>query len=90
MSFYSVIAANALPGTQYRLRLGGTQAQVDGDGTALYNSSALPFISPAIESDDGLYHSHLELGAIVTAFWWRIDIIGHAGSRQPAWYWARQ
>lgn len=83
VSFCAIVAANAQPGTQYRLRLGTSQAAVDGNA-ASYDSGVLPFISPAIESDDGLYHSHLELGAPIAALWWRIDIIGHVGPFETA------
>lgn len=72
IDFCSMISANAEPATQIRLRLGATQAEVDG--VAPYDSTDLDFISPAITREDGLYHSHLELGAPVTATWFRIDI----------------
>ena len=77
IDFASLVAANALPGTTIRLRLGTTQAEVDG--AAPYDSTALPFISPSITRADGLYHSHLEIVAPVSARWWRIDIAGHTG-----------
>jgi len=83
VDFFAIIAANAGPGTQYRLRLGATQAQVDGDA-APYDSGAKVFIDPAIVSDDGLYHSHLELGVAVLATWWRLDIVAHAGPFETA------
>jgi hypothetical protein len=82
IDFVSLIRANALPGTTIRVRLGTTQAQVDG--TAPYDSGALPFISPSITRDDGLYHSHLQLGSVVNARWWRIDIGGHTGDFEAA------
>jgi len=82
VDFCAVIAANALPGTKLRLRLGTSQAQVDG--TAPFDSGALDFISPAIVREDGLYHSHLELASAVTASWWRIDITGHTGDFEAA------
>lgn len=83
ISFCGMISANAQPGTTIRLRLGATQADVDGS-SAPYDSGALTFISPAITREDGLYHSHLELSAPVTASWWRIDIGGHTGSFQAS------
>jgi len=90
ISFCSVIAANALPRTQDSVRLGATQAQVDGGHTAIYDSGALAFIAPAIESDDGLYHSHVELGAIVTAADGGSSLSGTLVlSRPPAWCLAR-
>lgn len=78
IDFCSVMLANALPGTKIRLRLGNSQADVDGS-SAPYDSTALDFISPSITREDGLYHSHLELDAVETATWWRIDITGHTG-----------
>lgn len=77
IDFCSMMAANALPGTTIRLRLGTTQAEVDGP--APYDSTALAFISPSITREDGLYHSHLEIGTVQNALWWRIDIGGHTG-----------
>ena len=82
VDFMALVSANALPGTLIRLRLGDTQAEVDG--TADYDSTALTFISPAITRADGLYHSHLELGATYTKRWWRIDITGHTGDFEAA------
>jgi len=77
IDFCALMAANAQSGTTIRLRLGTSQAEVDG--TAPYDSGALPLISPVITREDGLYHSHLEMGAVVNATWWRIDIAGHTG-----------
>lgn len=77
VNFVSVMSANALSGTTIRVRLGDSQAEVDG--TADYDSTALPFISPSITREDGLYHSHLEIGSLQTEQWWRIDIAGHTG-----------
>lgn len=82
VDFVSMLQANAQPGTTVRVRLGATQGQVDG--TAPYDSGALPFISPAIAREDGLYHSHLEIGSPVTARWWRVDIGGHTGDFEAA------
>ena len=65
VDFVSLLQASALPGTTIRVRLGTTQAQVDG--TAPYDSGAQPFINPAISREDGLYHSHLEIPAPVAA-----------------------
>jgi hypothetical protein len=78
IDFLAIVSANAQPGTLYRLRLGTTQAEVDG--TAPYDSGALPFVSPAITREDGLYHSFLRLPAPVAAMFWRIDITGHTGA----------
>lgn len=82
IDFCAIVSANALPSTQYRLRLGTSQAQVDG--TAPYDSGTITFISPSITRDDGLYHSHLEIGTVQNATWWRIDITGHTGDFQAA------
>ncbi|EQA97265.1 hypothetical protein L286_23350 [Sphingobium sp. HDIP04] len=82
VDFVSLLQANAQPGTTIRIRLGASQAQVDG--SAPYDSGALPFISPAITREDGLYHSHHELPGSVTARWWRIDIGGHNGDFEAA------
>jgi hypothetical protein len=77
ISFASVLAANAQPGTTIRLRLGTSQAEVDG-GSAPYDSGAVAFISPAVTRDGGLYHSHQRFSPI-SATWWRIDIGSHTG-----------
>ncbi len=84
VDFCSVIAANALSGTDVRLRLGTSQAQVDG--SAPYDSSVQDFISPTPSPTpaDGLYHSHLELASPVNATWFRIDITGHTGAFEAA------
>ncbi|PZU59847.1 MAG: hypothetical protein DI547_05055 [Sphingobium sp.] len=82
VDFVSLLSANALPGTTIRVRLGDTQAAVDG--TAAYDSGALSFISPGITREDGLYHSHLELPSLQTRRWWRIDIGGHTGDFEAA------
>jgi hypothetical protein len=77
VNFVSLMATNALPGTTIRVRLGTTQAQVDG--TAPYDSGTLTLITPARTEASSLYHSHLGLGSISNASWWRIDIGGHTG-----------
>lgn len=77
IDFMALVSANALAGTTIRLRLGATQAAVDG--TAGYDSAALTFISPSITRTDGVYHSHLEIGSVQSFRWWRIDIAGHTG-----------
>lgn len=82
VNFCAMIAANALPGTQIRVRLGTTQAQVDG--TAPYDSAAQTFISPATTRQNGFYNSHLEMGSTANASWWRIDITGHTGEFEAA------
>lgn len=82
IDFCAIVSANALAGTQFRLRLGTSQAQVDG--TAPYDSGALTFISPSITREDARYHSHLEIGTVQNATWWRIDITGHTGDFQAS------
>jgi len=82
IDYVSMIWANALAGTTIRVRLGDTQAEVDG--TADYDSTALAFISPSITRPDGLYSSHLELPSLQTKRWWRIDIGGHTGNFEAA------
>ncbi len=77
INYVSLMSANALPGTTIRVRLGDTQAEVDG--TADYDSGAVAFISPSITRDDGLYNSHLDIPATYTKQWVRIDIGGHTG-----------
>lgn len=77
VDFCSLMACNAQAGTTIRLRLGTSQAQVDG--TAPYDSGALTLIDPERTRDDGLYHSHLELPSVQNASWWRIDIGNHTG-----------
>lgn len=77
VDFVSLMAANAQAGTTIRVRLGTSQAQVDG--TAPYDSGALTLISPARTRADGRYHSHLELPSVQNASWWRIDIGNHTG-----------
>jgi hypothetical protein len=82
IDFVSLVHANAQAGTTIRVRLGDTQAEVDG--TADYNSGVLPFIAPSIDREDGLYSSHLELLSLQTKRWWRIDIAGHTGDFEAA------
>lgn len=82
IDFIGIISANALAGTQFRLRLGASQAAVDG--TAGYDSGALTFINPSITRADGLYHAHFELPSVQTFQWWRIDITGHTGDFQAS------
>lgn len=82
VDFCSIASANALAGTTLRLRLGTSQAQVDG--SAPYDSGAVAFINPSITREDGLYHAHLELPSTETATWWRIDIGSHTGDFEAA------
>lgn len=83
VDFIGMIAANATPGaTTIRIRLGDTQAKVDG--TADYDSGVIPFVNPVISREDGLYHTHIELPAVQTRRWWRIDINHAAGDFEAA------
>lgn len=77
LSMCSLINANAQAGTTVRLRLGTSQAEVDG-GSAPYDSGAVTFISPAETTDSGLYASFQQFSE-VSATWWRIDIANHTG-----------
>ncbi|WP_374139376.1 hypothetical protein [Sphingomonas sp.] len=78
IDFVSMMGANALAGTQIRVRLGDSQAEVDGSVEG-YDSGTVNFIAPAVTRQDGIYHSHLELPSTQTRRWWRIDISGHTG-----------
>lgn len=82
IDFCAIVSANAQSGTTVRLRLGSSQAEVDG--SAPYDSGAVALIDPVITRSDGLYHSHLEIGSVQTATWWRIDIGGHSGDFEAA------
>jgi hypothetical protein len=77
INFVAILGANAQSGTTIRIRLGDTQAAVDG--TPSYDSGTIPFIAPAVTRANGVYHSHLELPSMQTRLWWRIDIGGHTG-----------
>ena len=77
INFASLMGTNAQAGTTIRIRLGMSQEQVDG--LATYDSGIQPLISPAVTRSDGVYHSHLEIPAVQSVFWWRIDIGGHVG-----------
>ena len=80
VDFVSLIGTNALAGTTARLRLGDTQAEVDG--TADYDSAAQVIITPSITRKDGRYVWHWSLPSIFTKRWWRIDIGSHTGDFQ--------
>jgi hypothetical protein len=82
VDFCALVLANAQPGTQIRLRL--DDAPIGTGGTMIYDSGPVTLVAPAITSDDGLYHSHLELPAATTARYWRIDITGHTGDFEAA------
>lgn len=77
VDFIGLIGTNATSSTTVRLRLGDSQAEVDG--SADYDSSTQLIRSPAITTSDGVYHSHFELPSVQTKRWWRIDIDSHTG-----------
>lgn len=77
VDFVALLSANAVSATTIRIRLGDSQANVDG--AASYDSGAQTFISPSITREDGLYHSHWQLPSLQTRRWWRIDIGSHTG-----------
>lgn len=77
IDFIALLGTNATASTTFSLRLGDTQAHVDG--IAPYDSSAQLIRNPAITRDDGVYHSHFDLPSMQTRRWWRIDINSHTG-----------
>lgn len=82
VDFVAMLASNAASGTTIRVRLGTTQVEVDG--TAPYDSGVL--LWPGEASLGGVAvpaHSHLEIGSVQNARWWRIDV-GHSGTFQAA------
>lgn len=90
IDFCAMLQANALSGTNFRLRLGATQADVDG-ASAPYDSGVIPF--PGYIDGTGtslgtllttIKHSFLELNSPISATWWRVDITGHTGNFQAA------
>lgn len=73
VNFLALLGVVVNPATAIlRLRLGTSQAEVDG--TAPYDSGASLLVNPTITRADGLYVSHLELPSVQTYRWWRIDI----------------
>lgn len=84
IDFVGLLGSNAIPAaTTIRIRLGDSQAEVDG--TADYDSTALTFVDPTpIAPPPHGYHSHHELPSMVSKRWWRIDIAGHSGDFEGA------
>ena len=82
IDYVALVGTNALVGTTARIRLGDTQAEVDG--TADYDSGNQVIRTPAIVRDDGKYLWHWELPSLQTKQWWRIDIASHTGNFQAA------
>ncbi len=82
VDFVSLISTNAQAGTTARLRLGDSQAEVDG--SADYDSGAQVIITPSITREDGKYVWHWELPSVQTKQWWRIDIGSHTGDFEAA------
>lgn len=74
VDFISMMGASDVSLATIRVRLGTSQAEVDG--VAPYDSGALAFVNPSISRPDGIYHSHLELPSVQSARWWRVDIGG--------------
>lgn len=72
IDFAAMLAGNAGSSDQFRLKLGDSQAEVDG--TADYDSGLINFINPTISRSDGLYHSHLSMGTAYTKRWWRFNM----------------
>lgn len=93
IDFLALLATNAVAGATFRLRLGTSQAEVDG--TAPYDSGTLPihtiagsgaslvldFASETYYANElpALAHSHLEIAPARSFRWFRIDIGGHSG-----------
>lgn len=80
VDFIALLSTNATATTTARLRLGDTQAEVDG--TADYDSAAQVIRTPAIDHWSGLYHWYWELPSLQTKQWWRLDIGSHTGDFQ--------
>lgn len=78
VNFASLMGTNAQAGTWWRVKIGTSQGDVDS-ATPSYDSGALPIITPARTRDDGRYHSHLEIPAVQSGTWWRIDVGNHTG-----------
>ncbi len=72
----AIIATNAQAGTTIRLRLGDTQAEVDG--TADYDSGALTLIDNSASDGGSGFTSFLDF-PLIAKRWWRVDIGGHTG-----------
>lgn len=82
INFAGLLATNAVVATTARLRLGDTQAEVDG--VADYDSTAQVIRTPAITDESGLYHWHWELPSLQTEQWARVDIGSHTGDFEAA------
>lgn len=80
--FVSVISANAIAATDWRVRAAASAANTSA--APAYDSGVLDFISPAITREDGLYHSHLEISPAKTYRYVRIDITSHTGDFEAA------
>jgi len=80
IDFCALLATNAAAGTKLRLRLGATQAEVDG--VAPYDSGPVDILLPG--QTPGSAHSHLEIEEPQAATWWRIDVTGHTGPFEAA------
>ena len=71
IDFVALLGTNATETTRIRIRLGDSQAEVDG--TADYDSGYIAIRTPAITREDGKYHSFHRLPSLQTKRWIRID-----------------
>lgn len=78
IDFVALMNVTAQSGMAWRVKLGPSKAAVDGS-TWTYDSGVLNFITPTYTSADGLYHSFLELPAVSTERWMRIEIGSYTG-----------
>lgn len=77
IDFVALLSTNAIPATSAMIRLGDSQAEVDG--AADYDSGTQVIRSPSLTHHSGLYHWYWELPSIQTKQWWRLDIGSHTG-----------
>lgn len=78
IDFIALIGTNAASGSTARIRLGDTQAEVEGV-SADYDSGDQVIRTPALTREDGVYHWHWEIPSLFTKRWAFITI-GHTGS----------
>lgn len=80
VDFFALLNTNAIDATRVRLRLGTSQAEVDG--AADYDSGSVPIAVTTVPAEDAALatrHALLELDTPVPATWWRIDVTSHSG-----------
>ena len=80
INFLGMLCANALSGPSLSITLSNNS----DFSSPLHNSGAVSFVSPLITREDGVYHSHYEIGSVITARYVAIDIAGHTGDFQAA------